>query len=100
MTNEIYQAFVNAGFKKDAIKLSETVRIKNRSIIRPALGHYIAILDDIKDKPYIDQRLKGLSMLSEGAIYNFIELKSGSNNPKEVEKAADLVKKLKPILNR
>jgi len=46
MTNEIYNAFVEAGFKKDAVKLLETVRTKNGLTIRPAIGHYIALCDE------------------------------------------------------
>lgn len=72
MANEIYQAFVNAGFKKEAIKLSETVRTEKGPKIRPALGHYIAILDNIIDKPYIDRRLKEMFIQAEYKIEDFL----------------------------
>ena len=43
MKNQIYNAFVEAGFKREADRLSNTVDGK----VQPALGHYIDILDTL-----------------------------------------------------
>jgi len=48
LTDRIYNAFVNAGFKRDALKLSETVRVRDGLKRRTGLGHYIAFLDNVR----------------------------------------------------
>ena len=46
MTNQIYNAFVEAGLEKEVNKLSETVKTQSGSRIRPAIGHYIALCEE------------------------------------------------------
>lgn len=94
MSNEIYQAFVNAGFKKEALKLSETIRTKKGPKIRPALGHYIAFLDGFnefkKTRPYsvVQLKLKDPELLrpqlynnAKKVIINFLYQNKNSIEP-------------------
>jgi len=41
--NQVYNAFVEAGLKEEANRLSTTINGK----VQPALGHYIAVVDNI-----------------------------------------------------
>ena len=48
--NQVYNAFKEAGLEKEARQLSETIKDNNGNIkVVPALGHYIALLDNILD---------------------------------------------------
>ena len=47
MKGKFYNAFVEAGFAREANTLSETRKIKGRTRVVPAIGHYIAVLDNL-----------------------------------------------------
>lgn len=50
MGEQIYNAFVEAGFGNEANKLSETVRTNSGLKRRTGLGHYIVVLDDLSSR--------------------------------------------------
>jgi hypothetical protein len=45
MPDEVYNAFVRAGFGSEANRLSKSRQTDRRTLIEPALGHYIAVID-------------------------------------------------------
>ena len=47
MSNEIYNAFIEAGLSREANRLSETQAVEGRNRVAPAIGHYIAVLDNM-----------------------------------------------------
>ena len=81
--NQIYNAFKEAGLEKEARKLSETIKDnKGKNIVVPALGHYIAIVDNILEleaqtterlNNLIDYRKENLFSESITSIFNYAE---------------------------
>lgn len=61
MKGQIYQAFVNAGFEREARALSTTVDGK----VVPALGHYIAVLENPPSKELSAKESSRLDNASE-----------------------------------
>lgn len=65
MKGQIYRAFVNAGFEEEARSLSTTdkysiantgiIEVPGRKRSKPAIGHYIALLDSLPEIGYMDK---------------------------------------------
>jgi len=99
MKGQIYDAFVKAGFGREANTLAETVRTEKGVKKRIGLGHYIALADhgDTSSRAY--QERGKLLRDSKDKIKRFIFDLCTTEDPEKYERARVLQSKLDVLLN-